>query len=123
MPPEILGRLPMRPVNRKRERVFFCCMTLLMIATILLGFRKTYFPLGAKPPALSSWVIQIHGILFSAVSIALAGADCADCRPAGAVAHEPGAGGLRAGRVNDSDGRDGGSGRTAARPRGRPTLS
>jgi hypothetical protein len=47
MATEVLGRLPVRPVNRKRERVFFCCMTLLMIATILLGFRKTYFPLGA----------------------------------------------------------------------------
>jgi hypothetical protein len=65
MATEVLGRLPVRPVNRKRERVFFCCMTLLMIATILLGFRETYFPLGAKPPALSSWVIQVHGVLFS----------------------------------------------------------
>src|SRR5271170_4439234 len=56
---------PTRPINRTRERIFFSGMSLLMIATILLGFRATYFPLGAKPPALSSWVIVLHGTVFS----------------------------------------------------------
>jgi hypothetical protein len=60
-----LGRSTLRPVNRTRERLFFGGMALLMIGIVLLGFRKTYFPLGAKPPALSSWVIQLHGTLFS----------------------------------------------------------
>jgi hypothetical protein len=55
-----------RPVNRTLERVFYGSMTLLMIATILLGFRASYFPLGAKPAALSSIVIVAHGIVFSA---------------------------------------------------------
>jgi Na+-dependent bicarbonate transporter superfamily len=54
-----------RPANRGRERVFFGGMTLLMIGTVLLGFRQTYFPLGAKPDALASRVIQVHGTLFS----------------------------------------------------------
>jgi hypothetical protein len=38
---------------------------LLAIATILLGFRESYFPLCAKPVALSSWVIVLHGTVFS----------------------------------------------------------
>ena len=54
-----------RPVNRTRERVFFGGMALPMIGTILLGFRKSYLPLGAKPAALSSWVIVAHGSVFS----------------------------------------------------------
>lgn len=54
-----------QPVNRTRERVFFGGMALLMIATILLGFRQTYFPLGAKPAALSSWIIVLHGSVYS----------------------------------------------------------
>jgi hypothetical protein len=62
------ARRPMQAmvkVNRTRERMFFGGMTLLTIATILLGFRDTYFPLGARPAALSSWVIVAHGIVFS----------------------------------------------------------
>ncbi len=65
---EVLGRVVVRrvkPGHRTQERVFFCVMTLLMTATILLGFRKFYFPLGAKPAALSSGVIVAHGIVFS----------------------------------------------------------
>jgi hypothetical protein len=54
-----------RPVNRTRERIFFGGMALLMIGTILLGFRESYFPLGAKPAALSSWVIVAHASVFS----------------------------------------------------------
>ena len=53
------------PVNRTRERIFFGGMTLLMIGTVLLGFRMTYFPLGARPAQLSSWVIVAHGTVFS----------------------------------------------------------
>jgi hypothetical protein len=51
---------------RTSERVFYLAMSLLMIGTILLGFRATYFPLGPKPPALGSKVILAHGIIFSA---------------------------------------------------------
>jgi hypothetical protein len=55
-------RAPRRP---SRDRVFFGFMTLVMIATILLGFRGTYFPLGPKPAALASLIIVVHGALFS----------------------------------------------------------
>lgn len=61
----VMGRPKVRPLNRTRERMFFGGMSLLMIACVLLGFRMTYFPLGAKPVALSSWVIVIHGAVFS----------------------------------------------------------
>jgi hypothetical protein len=54
-----------RPVNRTRERIFFAGMTLLMLASVLLGFRMTYFPLGPRPDAASSRVVQVHGALFS----------------------------------------------------------
>jgi hypothetical protein len=40
-------------------------MTLLMLAAVLLGFRMTYFPLGPRPDAASSRVVQVHGALFS----------------------------------------------------------
>jgi hypothetical protein len=65
---EVLGRVAVRrvkPGHRTQERVFYGVMTLLMMVAILLGFRATYFPLGAKPAALSSWVIVAHGIVFS----------------------------------------------------------
>ena len=68
MTTEVLGRTALRrarPVNRTRERIFFGGMTLLMLTAVLLGFRMTYFPLGARPAALSSWVIQLHGAVFS----------------------------------------------------------
>jgi hypothetical protein len=65
---EVLGAVAVRrvkPGHRTQERAFYGVMTLLAMGTILLGFRATYFPLGAKPAALSSWVIVTHGIVFS----------------------------------------------------------
>jgi hypothetical protein len=54
-----------KAANRNHERLFFGGMTLVMVATILLGFRATYFPLGAKPAALGSPIIVVHGTVFS----------------------------------------------------------
>ncbi len=68
---EVLGAVavvqakPRRRANRIGDRVFYGGMTLLMMASILLGFRASYFPLGAKPAALSSGMIVAHGIVFS----------------------------------------------------------
>jgi hypothetical protein len=59
------GALAPREPNRNRERIFFGGMTLVLVATILLGFRATYFPLGPKPAALASAIIVAHGIVFS----------------------------------------------------------
>lgn len=54
-----------RPKKRAQERVFFAVMTLLMIGTILLGFRVTYFPLGPKPEATHSSIIVVHGAVYT----------------------------------------------------------
>jgi hypothetical protein len=56
---------PARPANRRHERIFFGGMTLVMVATVLLGFRATYFPLSPKPSALASPIIVLHGTVFS----------------------------------------------------------
>ncbi|HEY6341468.1 MAG TPA: hypothetical protein VIY49_08260 [Bryobacteraceae bacterium] len=56
---------PPRQANRNRERIFFGFMALLIMATIILGFRATYFPLGPKPTALASPIIVPHGTVFS----------------------------------------------------------
>jgi uncharacterized membrane protein YozB (DUF420 family) len=66
MTTEVLRRSPVRPpLNRTRERIFFGLMSVLMIGTILLGFRQSYFPLGPRPDALASPVIIVHGTIFS----------------------------------------------------------
>ena len=61
----VMGRQKVRPINRTRERIFFGGMSLLMAACVLLGLRMTYFPLGTKPVAPSSWVIIVHDSSFS----------------------------------------------------------
>jgi hypothetical protein len=53
------------PVSRTRERFFFAIMALLIVATILLGFRASYFPLGDRPEALASPSIIVHATVFS----------------------------------------------------------
>jgi hypothetical protein len=65
MATQVLERPIPRPKKRVRERVFFGGMTLLMIGTILLGFRATYFPLGPKPEAIHSSVIVVHGVVYT----------------------------------------------------------
>ena len=43
---EVLGAVAVRrvkPGHRTQERVFYCVMTLLMVGTILLGFRRFIF--------------------------------------------------------------------------------
>ena len=60
-----------RLAKRARERVFFGGMTLLMIGTILLGFRATYFPLGPKPEATHSPVIEVHGAVYTVFLVLL----------------------------------------------------
>jgi hypothetical protein len=66
-----LERRLTRPTKRARERVFFGGMTLLMIGTILLGFRATYFPLGPKPEATHSFVIEVHGAVYTVFLVLL----------------------------------------------------
>jgi len=53
------------PTNRTRERIFFAIMAALMVTTILLGFRASYFPLGPRPAALANPAIILHAIVFT----------------------------------------------------------
>ena len=60
-----LTRTRHAPIHRTRERIFFAIMTILMVATILLGFRASYFPLGERPAALANPAIIAHATVFT----------------------------------------------------------
>jgi hypothetical protein len=51
--------------NRLAERYFFAAMVVLILATVFLGFAKTYFLAGMFRAALPSWVIHIHAAAFT----------------------------------------------------------
>lgn len=60
-----LPRTRHHPNHRTRERIFFAIMTFLMVGTILLGFRASYFPLGERPAALANTAIILHATVFT----------------------------------------------------------
>jgi hypothetical protein len=60
-----LPRIRHAPNHRTRERIFFAIMTFLMVGTILLGFRASYFPLGERPAALANPAIIAHAAVFT----------------------------------------------------------
>jgi hypothetical protein len=60
-----LPRARQIPTNRTHERIFFALMTFLVVATILLGFRASYFPVGERPAALASVTIILHAAVFT----------------------------------------------------------
>jgi len=51
--------------NRKWDRVFFSTMILLLWATILFGFSKSYFMAGMVAAPLPNWLIHVHGAAFT----------------------------------------------------------
>jgi hypothetical protein len=51
--------------NLRGERYFFGGMTILILATVLLGFGKTYFLAGMFRAPLPSWIIHVHGAAFT----------------------------------------------------------
>jgi len=51
--------------NRTWDRVFFTAMILLLWATILYGFSKTYFLAGMVRAPLPNWLIHLHGAAFT----------------------------------------------------------
>ena len=51
--------------GRRYDRVFFPVMAVLTLATVFLGFAKTYFLAGMINAPLPSWIIHVHGALFS----------------------------------------------------------
>jgi hypothetical protein len=54
-----------RVPNKKVERAFFALMVLLMLATVLIGFARTYFLAGMVKAPLPNKLIHIHGAVFS----------------------------------------------------------
>ncbi len=50
-----------RPANPKWDRVFFSGMVLLLWATVLFGFSKTYYMAGMVKAPLPNALIHIHG--------------------------------------------------------------
>ncbi|HUV97709.1 MAG TPA: hypothetical protein VMV98_09585 [Acidobacteriaceae bacterium] len=54
-------RLP----GRRFDHLFFTGMIVLMLATVFLGFARTYFLAGVFRAPLPSTIIQIHGAMFS----------------------------------------------------------
>ena len=51
--------------NRKTDRIFFSMMPLLMLATVLFGFAKTYFLAGMVAAPLPNKLIHVHGAAFT----------------------------------------------------------
>ena len=54
-----------RRVNQRAERIFFCVVAVVVTATVLLGFAKTYFLAGVFAAKLPSALVHIHGALFT----------------------------------------------------------
>jgi hypothetical protein len=52
--------------KRRYEHYFFSCVAILMLATVLTGFAKTYFLAGLIRAPLPTWIIHLHGAAFSA---------------------------------------------------------
>jgi FtsH-binding integral membrane protein len=51
--------------TRKRDRIFFSGMAILILATTLAGFARTYFFAGMFRAHLPSPIIHVHGAVFS----------------------------------------------------------
>ena len=56
---------PVRKANPASDRVFFSAMILLLWATVLFGFAKTYFLAGMVRAPLPNALIHIHGAAFT----------------------------------------------------------
>src|SRR2546427_3493984 len=50
--------------NPRSERIFFTGMTILILASVLLGFAKSYFLAGVFWAPLPNWLIHVHGAVF-----------------------------------------------------------
>jgi hypothetical protein len=53
------------PARRRYERYFFSAMAALILATVFLGFAKSYFLAGMFRAPLPNWVIHVHGAAFA----------------------------------------------------------
>lgn len=71
MRPQIMVRRD-RPANPAWDRVFFSGMILLLWATVLFGFAKTYFLAGMVSAPLPNRLIHFHGAVFTLWMVLLA---------------------------------------------------
>jgi hypothetical protein len=54
-----------RKTSRQYDNYFFAAMALLILATVFVGFARTYFLAGVVRAPLPSLIIHIHGAVFS----------------------------------------------------------
>ena len=63
MRPQVIPRH--RPANPASDRIFFAAMAVLLWATVLFGFAKSYFLAGMVRAPLPNKLIHIHGAAFT----------------------------------------------------------
>src|ERR1700753_841809 len=51
--------------GRRYDRVFFPIMSALILGAVFLGFARTYYLAGLIHAPLPSWIIHVHGAIFS----------------------------------------------------------
>jgi hypothetical protein len=57
--------------GRRYDRVFFPIMAALILVTVFIGFARTYYLAGLIHAPLPSWIIHVHGAIFSSWIILL----------------------------------------------------
>lgn len=57
--------LQLRPPHKRTEDIFFGLVTLLVVVTVFIGFARTYFLAGIFFAKLPSWLVHLHGALFT----------------------------------------------------------
>ena len=53
------------PEANRLDRYFFPGMAILILGTVFLGFARTYFLAGIFKAPLASWILHVHGAVFS----------------------------------------------------------
>ena len=53
------------PPGMRLERYFFPGIAVLILGTVFLGFSKTFFLAGVFRAPLASWILHVHGAVFS----------------------------------------------------------
>lgn len=59
-------------VHKRTEDIFFSVLTALIIVAVSIGFARTYFLTGIFMAKLPSWLVHIHGALFTGWIVLLA---------------------------------------------------
>jgi hypothetical protein len=54
-----------RPIDRRIERLFFAGMALLILASVYVGFARSYYLAGVFGAPLPNTLIHVHGAVFT----------------------------------------------------------